>query len=62
MGIVLNEKQLAIAVISATWSPTANEVSGLDCMGIADIDAETGTEIGEEILGASVRAVIVASA
>ena len=62
MGIVLNEKQLAIAVISATWSPTANEVSGLDCMGIADIDAETGTEIGEEILGASARAVIVVNA
>ena len=56
---MLNEKQLAPAVISATWSPTAN-VSGPDCM--ADIDAEAGIEIGEEILGASVRAIVVASA
>ena len=62
MGIVLNEKQLATAVISTTWSLTANEVSGPDCMGIADIDAETGIEIGEEILGASVRAIVVPSA
>ena len=54
MSIVLNEKQLATVVISATWSPTGNEVSGPDCMGIADIDAKTGTEIGKEILGASV--------
>ena len=56
MGIVLNEEQLAMEVVSATWSPTASEVSGPDCTGIADIDAETCTEIGGEIIGASVQA------
>ena len=60
MGIVLNEKQLATAVVRVTWSLTTSVVSGLDCMGI--VDAETGTEIGEEILGASVRAIVVPSA
>ena len=60
MGIVLNEKQLATAMVSAMWSPTASEVSGPDCMGITDVDAETGREIGETILGASVQASVVA--
>ena len=55
MGIVLNEEQLAIEVMSTTWSPTTSEVSGPDCMGIADIDAETCTEIGGEIFGTSVQ-------
>ena len=59
MGIVLNEKRLATAVVRATWSPTASEVSGPDCMDKADIDA--GTEIGGEILSTSVRATVVAS-
>ena len=57
MGIVLNEKQLATAVVRASWSPTASEVSGPDCMGIVDIDAETGTDIGGEIRGTSTWAV-----
>ena len=57
MGIVLNEERLVTAFISATWSPTTTEVSGPDCMGIVDIDAETGTEIGREVLGTSIWAV-----
>ena len=59
MGIVLNEKQLETAVVKATWSLTASEVSSPDCMGI--IEAETGAEIEGEILGTSVRATVVAS-
>ena len=47
-------------MVSAMWSPTASEVSGPDCMEIADIDVETGREIGETILGASVQASVVA--
>lgn len=58
MGIVLNEEWLATTVVSATWSPTASEVSGPDW---ADIDAETGTEIGGAILGASARSTSVAN-
>ena len=61
MSIMLNEKKLAMAVVSATWSPTVNEVSGSGCTGIADIDAETGTEIGVEIFGTSVWATVVAT-
>ena len=61
MGIVLNEEQLATRVVSATWSPTASEVSGPDCTGIADTEAETCTEIGD-IFGASLRAATVSSA
>ena len=53
---MLNEEQLAMEVVSATWSPTASEVSGPDCTGRGDIDAETCTEIGGEIIGASVQA------
>ena len=53
MGIVLNEKQLATAVISATSLPTASEVSDPDCMDIVDTNAETGTGIGE-IWGTSI--------
>ena len=55
MGIVLNERQLATAVVRTTWSLTTSMVSG---PGI--VDAETGTEIGE-MLGTSVRATVVAS-
>ena len=51
---MLNEKKLATAVFSTVWSPTADEVSGSNCMGIADIDAGTGTEIGGKIFGISV--------
>ena len=61
MGIVLNEEQLATGVVSATWPPTASEVSGPDCTGIADTEAETCTEIGGEIFGASLRATTVSS-
>ena len=43
------------------WSPTASEVSGPDCMGITDVDAETGTEIEEATLGTSVQTSVVAS-
>ena len=53
---MLNEKQLATGVVGVTWSPTANEVSGPDCTDIADTEAETCTEIGGEIFGASSRA------
>ena len=60
MGIVLNEKQLAMVMVSTMWSPIDSEVSGPDCMGITDVDAETGREIGETILGASVQASVVA--
>ena len=48
-------------MVSATWSPTTSGASGPDCIGIVDINAETGRELGE-ILGASVRATVVASA
>ena len=33
-----------------TWSLTANEVSGPDCICIAGINVETGKEIGSAIL------------
>ena len=59
MGIVLNEEQLATAVIRATWSLITSEVSDPDCMGIVDIDADTGTVIEGEILSTSVRATVV---
>ena len=51
MGIVLIERQLAMAVIRATWSLTTSMVSGSDCIGI--VYAKTDTEIGE-MLGTSV--------
>ena len=54
---MLNERQLATAVVRATCSLTTGEVSGLYCMGIVDIDAEIGTEIGREVLGTSIWAV-----
>ena len=57
MGIVLNEKELATAVVRATWSLTTSEASG---MGM--VDAETGTAIEGKMLGTSVRATVVASA
>ena len=60
MSIVLNDKLLAMVIVSAMWSPTDSEVSGPDCMGITDINVETGGEIGETILGTSVQASIVA--
>ena len=59
MDIVLNKKQLAMAIVSTMWSPpTTSELSGSDCIDIAGIDAGSGTG---EILGASVRAATVAS-
>ena len=50
-----------MAIVSAMWSPTAGEVSDPDCIGITNIDAETGTEIGGTILGTSVQASVLAS-
>ena len=61
MGIVLNEKQLATGVVGVTWSPTANDVSGPDCTGIADTEAETCNGIGREISGASLWATTASS-
>ena len=51
-----------MVIVKAMQSPTASEVSGPDCMGITDIDAETGTETREAIVGTSVQASVVASA
>ena len=61
MGIVLNEEPLATGVVSATWSPTASEVSGPDCTSIADTEAETCNGIGREISGASLWATTASS-
>ena len=49
-------------IVSATWSLTAREVSGPDCICIADIDAETDAGISGALLGASaLRATSIAS-
>ena len=46
-------------MLGATRLPTTSEVSGPDCICIADIDPET--EIGGAILGASARETTVVS-
>ena len=38
-------------------SPAVSEVSGPDCMGMVDVGAEAGTEIGADVLGTSIWAV-----
>ena len=47
--------------MSATWSPTVSEVPGPDCICIAEIDVETGKEVGGAILGTSARTTSVES-
>ena len=53
----IHRPYLVLSTDNKEASPSVSEVSGPDCMGMVDVDAETSTEVGAEVLGTSIWAV-----